>query len=148
MNVLNLRKSSEKSTLAILVTLAVLTLSILKVTSQKHPLYELLLLAFSVILFVVLFLMLSSKKQLTICRHGIFYSSAFGNFHIEPNKTKLIKQYSKYNFNCVVIIGHGYFIFAPFYYLTSKQKQRLKRYDNNVLHWLEVTRKRSKFQGF
>jgi len=148
MKVLNLRKSSEKSTLAILVTLAVLTLSILKATSQKHPLYELLLLAFSVVSFLVVFLMLSSKKKLTICRHGIFYSSAFGKVHIEPNKTKLIKQYSKYGFNCVIIIGHNYFIFAPFYYLTSKQKQRLKRYDNNVLHWLEVTRKRSKFQGF
>ncbi|RJF35428.1 hypothetical protein [Pseudoalteromonas gelatinilytica] len=148
MNVLNLRKSSEKSTLAVLITLAALLLFILKSASKIHPFYELLLLAFTVISFVVVFLMLSSKKKLTICRHGIFYSSAFGNVHIEPNKTKQIKQFSKYGFNCVVIIGHGYFIFAPFYYLTSKQKQRLKRYDNNLLHWLKVTRKRSKFQGF
>ncbi|QWV06903.1 hypothetical protein KQ246_17805 (plasmid) [Pseudoalteromonas shioyasakiensis] len=148
MKVLNLRKSSEKSTLAILVTLAVLTLSILKVTSQKHPLHDLLLMAFMLTSIVIIFLILNSKNELTICRHGIFYSSAFGNVHIEPNKTKLIKQYSKYGFNCVVIIGHGYFIFAPFYYLTSKQKQRLKRYDNNLLHWLQVTRKRSKFQGY
>ena len=148
MKVLNLRKSSEKSTLAVLISLAALLLLVLKSSSKNHPLYELLLMAFSAISFLVVFLMLSSKKKLTICRHGIFYSSAFGKVHIEPNKTKLIKQYSKYGFNCVVIIGHGYFIFAPFYYLTSKQKQRLKRYDNNLLHWLEVTRKRSKFQGF
>jgi len=148
MKVLNLRKSSEKSTLAVLITLAALLLFILKSASKIHPFYELLLLAFMLISLVITFLVLSSKNELTICRHGIFYSSAFGNVHIEPKKTKLIKQYSKYNFNCVVIIGHGYFIFAPFYYLTSKQKQRLKRYDNNLLHWLEVTRKRSKFQGF
>ena len=148
MKVLNLRKSSEKSTLAVLISLAALLLLVLKSTSKSHPLYELLLLALSVVSFVIVFLMLSSKKKLTICRYGIFYSSAFGKVHIEPNKTKLIKQYSKHGFNCVIIIGHNYFIFAPFYYLTSKQKQRLKRYDNNLLHWLKVTRKRSKFQGF
>ena len=94
MKVLNLRKSSEKSTLAILVTLAVLTLSILKVTSQKHPLHDLLLMAFMLTSIVIIFLILNSKNELTICRHGIFYSSAFGNVHIEPNKTKLIANSS------------------------------------------------------
>ncbi|KPM84374.1 hypothetical protein NH514_14950 [Pseudoalteromonas sp. ACER1] len=147
MKVLNLRKTSEKSIWLMLATLEAVFVYLLKTLSQKHFLYEPLLILFMLISLVLTLLILSSKSELTICRHGVFYSSPFGNAHIEATKTKLIKQYSKFGFNCVIIIGEKFFIFAPFYSLTSRQLQRLKRYDYNLLHWLQVTHKRSKFQG-
>ena len=42
-------------------------------------------------------------------------------------------------------MGEKYVCFAPFYSLSDKQQQRLKRYDNDLFDWLKNLQKTNDF---
>lgn len=147
MKVLNLKKRSEKKVYSFLALLLLFTLMLLKLFSPQHIIYELIAALCFFIALVLFFLAINCKHALTVCRHGIYYHSIWGHHYIAAQEIKLIQHYSKCGLSCIFIIGPRFIIFAPFYCLTSKQMHRLKRYDYNLLQWLQVSNKRDKFYG-
>lgn len=144
MKVLTLKKNSEKSVLLILAFILFTLLILLEYLPEKYLIYQLTLLTTVCISAIIIALVISSKSELTICHHGVFYRSMFGNFHIEASRVKLLRHYSKCGFHCVIMFGDRFFLFAPFYTLTSRQTQGLKRYNSNLLNWLHEKSKHRK----
>lgn len=89
------------------------------------------------LLFLVL--VLNSKSSITICRYGVHYRSLLGRLHcIEADKVEHIHQYSVLGLRFILIFGDKFICLAPFYSLTDKHHQRLKRYDNGLVDWLHA----------
>ena len=91
-------------------------------------------------------LVFNSKRNLTVCRHGVHYRNLFGQCrHMHARQVQFIHHYSFFGLRLVLIMGEKYVCFAPFYSLSDKQQQRLKRYDNDLFDWLKNLQKTNDF---
>lgn len=106
-------------------------------------LFSFLLCTVSLLLALLVF---NSKRNLTVCRHGVHYRNLFGQCrHMHARQVQFIHQYSFFGLRLVLIMGEKYICFAPFYSLSDKQQQRLKRYDNDLFDWLKSLQKTNDF---
>ena len=106
-------------------------------------LFSFLLCTVSLLLALLVF---NSKRNLTVCRHGVHYRNLFGQCrHMHARQVQFIHHYSFFGVRLVLIMGEKYICIAPFYSLNDKHQQRLKRYDNDLFDWLKNLQKTNDF---
>jgi len=145
MKVIDLEKRFELMGWALLSAINVLLL--MGFMSSKSEVSNLLFsfLLCTVTLLIAL-LVFNSKRNLTVCRHGVHYRNLFGQCrHMHARQVQFIHHYSFFGLRLVLIMGEKYVCFAPFYSLSDKQQQRLKRYDNDLFDWLKNLQKTNDF---
>ncbi|GKW52817.1 hypothetical protein NCCP2140_18700 [Pseudoalteromonas sp. NCCP-2140] len=145
MKVIDLEKRFELMSWAVLSAINVLLL--MGFMSSKSEVSNLL---FSFLLCTVTsliaLLVFNSKRNLTVCRHGVHYRNLFGQCrHMHARQVQFIHHYSFFGLRLVLIMGEKYICIAPFYSLSDKQQQRLKRYDNDLFDWLKNLQKTNDF---
>jgi exosortase/archaeosortase len=145
MKVIDLEKRFELMSWAVLSAINVLLL--MGFMSSKSEVSNLLFsfLLCTVTLLIAL-LVFNSKRNLTVCRHGVHYRNLFGQCrHMHARQVQFIHHYSFFGLRLVLIMGEKYICIAPFYSLSDKQQQRLKRYDNDLFDWLKNLQKTNDF---
>ena len=145
MKVIDLEKRFELMSWAVLSAINVLLL--MGFMSSKSEVSNLLFsfLLCTVTLLIAL-LVFNSKRNLTVCRHGVHYRNLFGQCrHMHARQVQFIHHYSFFGLRLVLIMGEKYICIAPFYSLSDKQQQRLKRYDNDLFYWLKNLQKTNDF---
>ena len=145
MKVIDLEKRFELMSWAVLSAINVLLL--MGFMSSKSEVSNLLFsfLLCTVTLLIAL-LVFNSKRNLTVCRHGVHYRNLFGQCrHMHARQVQFIHHYSFLGLRLVLIMGEKYICIAPFYSLSDKQQQRLKRYDNDLFDWLKNLQKTNDF---
>jgi len=145
MKVIDLEKRFELMSWALLSALNVLLL--IGFMSSKSEvgnlLFSFLLCTVSLLIALLVF---NSKRNLTVCRHGVHYRNIFGQCrHMHARQVQFIHHYSFFGLRLVLIMGKKYICIAPFYSLSDKQQQRLKRYDNDLFDWLKNLQKTNDF---
>ncbi|KPZ70574.1 hypothetical protein AADY36_17140 [Pseudoalteromonas sp. D15MCD-2] len=145
MKVIDLEKRFELMSWALLSALNVLLL--IGFMSSKSEvgnlLFSFLLCTVSLLIALLVF---NSKRNLTVCRHGVHYRNIFGQCrHMHARQVQFIHHYSFFGLRLVLIMGEKYICIAPFYSLSDKQQQRLKRYDNDLFDWLKNLQKTNDF---
>ncbi|MCQ8880558.1 hypothetical protein NQS96_01915 [Pseudoalteromonas shioyasakiensis] len=145
MKVIDLEKRFELRTWVLLSVFNMLLL-----VGYMHSKSELGNLFFSFLLcsvsLLLALLVVNSKRNLTVCRHGVYYRNIFGQCrHMHARQVQFIHHYSLFGLRLVLIMSEKYACFAPFYSLSHKQQQRLKRYDNDLFDWLKNLQKTNDF---
>ncbi len=131
MSVLNLKKNAEVSVLITLTGFMCLLFILLKYMPLQTLSYEIVLVGLIILTTIFIFLLVTRKRDLMLCPQGVFYRSIWGQVYVEAHRAKLIRHYSKFGFNWIIIRGDKLFIFAPFYSVTSKQIENFKLFDFN-----------------
>lgn len=145
MKVIDLEKRFEPLSWALLSAINVLLLMgfMSSKSEVSNLLFSFLLCTVSLLLALLVF---NSKRNLTVCRHGVHYRNLFGQCrHMHARQVQFIHHYSFFGLRLVLIMGEKYVCFAPFYSLSDKQQQRLKRYDNDLFDWLKNLQKTNDF---
>ena len=145
MKVIDLEKRFELMSWAVLSAINVLLLMGFMSSKSEviNLLFSFLLCTVSLLLSLLVF---NSKRNLTVCRHGVHYRNLFGQCrHMHARQVQFIHHYSFFGLRLVLIMGEKYVCFAPFYSLSDKQQQRLKRYDNDLFDWLKNLQKTNDF---
>lgn len=145
MKVIDLEKRFELISWALLSAINVLLLMgfMSSKSEVSNLLFSFLLCTVSLLLALLVF---NSKRNLTVCRHGVHYRNLFGQCrHMHARQVQFIHHYSFFGLRLVLIMGEKYVCFAPFYSLSDKQQQRLKRYDNDLFDWLKSLQKTNDF---
>jgi len=145
MKVIDLEKRFELMSWAVLGAINVLLLMgfMSSKSEVSNLLFSFLLCTVSLLLSLLVF---NSKRNLTVCRHGVHYRNLFGQCrHMHARQVQFIHHYSFFGLRLVLIMGEKYVCFAPFYSLSDKQQQRLKRYDNDLFDWLKNLQKTNDF---
>jgi len=145
MKVIDLEKRFEPLSWALLSAINVLLLMgfMSSKSEVSNLLFSFLLCTDSLLLALLVF---NSKRNLTVCRHGVHYRNLFGQCrHMHARQVQFIHHYSFFGLRLVLIMGEKYVCFAPFYSLSDKQQQRLKRYDNDLFDWLKNLQKTNDF---
>ncbi|RJF35687.1 hypothetical protein [Pseudoalteromonas gelatinilytica] len=145
MKVIDLEKRFELMSWAVLSAINVLLLMgfMSSKSEVSNLLFSFLLCTVSLLLSLLVF---NSKRNLTVCRHGVHYRNLFGQCrHMHARQVQFIHHYSFFGLRLVLIMGEKYVCFAPFYSLSDKQQQRLKRYDNDLFDWLKNLQKTNDF---
>ena len=145
MKVIDLEKRFELMSWAVLSAINVLLL--MGFMSSKSEVSNLLFsfLLCTVTLLIAL-LVFNSKRNLTVCRHGVHYRNLFGQCrHMHARQVQFIHHYSFFGLRLVLIMGEKYICIAPFYSLNDKHQQSLKRYDNDLFDWLKNLQKTNDF---
>ena len=145
MKVIDLEKRFELMSWAVLSAINVLLLMGFMGSKSEvsNLLFSFLLCTVSLLLSLLVF---NSKRNLTVCRHGVHYRNLFGQCrHMHARQVQFIHHYSFFGLRLVLIMGEKYVCFAPFYSLSDKQQQRLKRYDNDLFDWLKNLQKTNDF---
>ena len=136
MKVIDLEKRFELMSWAVLSAINVLLL--MGFMSSKSEVSNLLFsfLLCTVTLLIAL-LVFNSKRNLTVCRHGVHYRNLFGQCrHMHARQVQFIHHYSFFGLRLVLIMGEKYICIAPFYSLISNNSV-LKRYDNDLFDWVK-----------
>ncbi|MCK8123935.1 hypothetical protein MTF66_02930 [Pseudoalteromonas sp. 2CM39R] len=145
MKVIDLEKRFELMGWALLSAINVLLLMgfMSSKSEVSNLLFSFLLCTVSLLIALLVF---NSKRNLTVCRHGVHYRNLFGQCrHMHARQVQFIHHYSFFGLRLVLIMGEKYICFAPFYSLSDKQQQRLKRYDNDLFDWLKNLQKTNDF---
>ena len=145
MKVIDLEKRFEPLSWALLSVFNMLLLMgfMSSKSEVSNLLFSFLLCTVSLLLALLVF---NSKRNLTVCRHGVHYRNIFGQCrHMHARQVQFIHHYSFFGVRLVLIMGDKYVCFAPFYSLSDKQQQRLKRYDNDLFDWLKNLQKTNDF---
>jgi|TARA_B100000700_G_scaffold138384_1_gene154418 hypothetical protein len=145
MKVIDLEKRFELMSWALLSAVNMLLLvGFMNSKSEvSNLLFSFLLCSVSLLLAVLVF---NSKRNLTVCRHGVHYRNLFGQCrHMHARQVQFIHHYSFFGLRLVLVMGEKYICFAPFYSLNDKHQQRLKRYDNDLFDWLKNLQKTNDF---
>ena len=145
MKVIDLEKRFELMSWALLSAVNMLLLvGFMNSKSEvSNLLFSFLLCSVSLLLAVLVF---NSKRNLTVCRHGVHYRNLFGQCrHMHARQVQFIHHYSFFSLRLVLVMGEKYICFAPFYSLNDKHQQRLKRYDNDLFDWLKNLQKTNDF---
>lgn len=145
MKVIDLEKRFELMSWALLSAVNMLLLvGFMNSKSEvSNLLFSFLLCSVSLLLAVLVF---NSKRNLTVCRHGVHYRNLFGQCrHMHARQVQFIHHYSFFGVRLVLVMGEKYICFAPFYSLNDKHQQRLKRYDNDLFDWLKNLQKTNDF---
>lgn len=145
MKVIDLEKRFELMSWALLSAVNMLLLvGFMNSKSEvSNLLFSFLLCSVSLLLAVLVF---NSKRNLTVCRHGVHYRNLFGQCrHMHARQVQFIHHYSFFGLRLVLVMGEKYICFAPFYSLNDKHQQRLKRYDNDLFDWLKNLQKPNDF---
>ncbi|WP_217877272.1 hypothetical protein [Pseudoalteromonas shioyasakiensis] len=145
MKVIDLEKRFELMSWALLSAINVLLLMgfMSSKSEVSNLLFSFLLCTVSLLLALLVF---NSKRNLTVCRHGVHYRNLFGQCrHMHARQVQFIHHYSFFGLRLVLIMGEKYVCFAPFYSLSDKQQQRLKHYDNDLFDWLKNLQKTNDF---
>ena len=145
MKVIDLEKRFELMSWALLSAVNMLLLvGFMNSKSEvSNLLFSFLLCSVSLLLAVLVF---NSKRNLTVCRHGVHYRNLFGQCrHMHARQVQFIHHYSFFGLRLVLVMGEKYICFAPFYSLNDKHQQRLKRYDNDLFDWLKNLQKNNDF---
>lgn len=145
MKVIDLEKRFELMGWALLSAINVLLLMgfMSSKSEVSNLLFSFLLCTVSLLIALLVF---NSKRNLTVCRHGVHYRNLFGQCrHMHARQVQFIHHYSFFGLRLVLIMGEKYVCFAPFYSLSDKQQQRLKRYDNDLFDWLKNLQKTNDF---
>ncbi|KTG21103.1 hypothetical protein AUR67_07945 [Pseudoalteromonas sp. XI10] len=145
MKVIDLEKRFELMGWALLSAINVLLLMgfMSSKSEVSNLLFSFLLCTVSLLLALLVF---NSKRNLTVCRHGVHYRNLLGQCcHMHARQVQFIHHYSFFGLRLVLIMGEKYICIAPFYSLNDKQQQRLKRYDNDLFDWLKSLQKTNDF---
>lgn len=145
MKVIDLEKRFELMSWALLSAVNMLLLvGFMNSKSEvSNLLFSFLLCSVSLLLAVLVF---NSKRNLTVCRHGVHYRNLFGQCrHMHARQVQFIHHYSFFGLRLVLVMGEKFICFAPFYSLNDKHQQRLKRYDNDLFDWLKNLQKTNDF---
>ncbi|WP_462148293.1 hypothetical protein [Pseudoalteromonas gelatinilytica] len=145
MKVIDLEKRFELMSWAVLSAINVLLL--MGFMSSKSEVSNLLCsFLLCTVTSLIALLVFNSKRNLTVCRHGVHYRNLFGQCrHMHARQVQFIHHYSFFGLRFVLIMGEKYICIAPFYSLSDKQQQRLKRYDNDLFDWLKNLQKTNDF---
>lgn len=145
MHVLDLEKQGEVNTLMtlVLINLLILLANLISPDGWLNILtYSLTVLVTA----VIVVLLGNGKKTLTICKHGVHTLSIFKRAnYFSAKQINHIRPYSICGIKGVIITGEKFICVAPFYTLTNKHQQRLKRYENGLYEWLITLQNRNDY---
>ena len=145
MHVLDLEKQGEVNTLLTLLFIDLLMLLAYLISPDGW----LNILTYSLTLLVtalIVILLGNGKKTLTVCKHGVHTLSIFNRAnYIAAQQINFIRPYSICGIKGVIIMGEKFICLAPFYALTTKHQQRLKRYENGLFEWLKTLQTRNDY---
>ena len=119
MKVIDLEKRFELMSWALLSAVNMLLLvGFMNSKSEvSNLLFSFLLCSVSLLLAVLVF---NSKRNLTVCRHGVHYRNLFGQCrHMHARQVQFIHHYSFFGLRLVLVMGEKYICFAPFYSLNA-----------------------------
>ncbi|MEH6394388.1 hypothetical protein [Pseudoalteromonas sp.] len=145
MQVLDLEKQSEVNTLIMLLFIDSLLLLgyLVSPESGLNILAGTLALAFTTLIITLLF---NGKKTLTVCKYGVHTLSIYNRAsYFAAQQIRFIRPYSICGIRGVIIMGDKFICVAPFYALTAKHQQRLKRYENGLFEWLKTLQTRNDY---
>jgi len=145
MTVIDLEKRYESRSFALLSALNMLLLVgfINSKAEMSSFIFSFLVCGISLLLGLLVF---NSKRNLTVCRHGVHYRNLLGQCRqMDAKKVQSIHHYSVLGIRTVIVMSEKRICIAPFYSLNDKHQQRLKRYDNDLFDWLKTLQKTNDF---